>query len=311
MTDRIFDVSTIIVSYNTEILLSQCLISLFKETMDLSMEVIVVDNASSDNTCHIVRNHFPTVKLIINKENYGYAKANNIGIRASLGHYILLLNPDTVIVDKSIQRMVRFLDNNPEIGACGSRLFYPNGKYQRSAWPLPKMMSSLYEYSNLFNRIPILAHFLIPDWFDRPNQTRPVGYCTAACLLVAQRCIEEVGLMDENFFLYSEEVDWCNRMWKLNWQVFYLSESRVIHYDGGSQSDNLKRNKRMMRAQLQYLCKWYGPIYTLVYHMIVWICSLYHYIKLSFIQQKDLKESDLLSKRKAFYRAILTDRLID
>ena len=119
----------------------QCLRSVFEQTPNLSLEAIVVDNGSSDDSCHKVREEFPTVKLIANERNEGIAKADNQGIRESSGRHILLLNPDTIVLDRSIEFMVTFMDEHPHIGACGCKLFYPDGRYQRSAWPLPTILS--------------------------------------------------------------------------------------------------------------------------------------------------------------------------
>jgi len=309
MGDVVVDVTAIIVSYNTKDLLAECLHSVWEQTGDLLAEVIVVDNASTDGSCEMVKERFPKVHLISNKENVGFAKANNMAIQTSSGRYILLLNSDAVVIDDSVQRMVQFLDENPQIGACGCKLLFPDGRYQRSAWPLPKILSGIYGYSNLFDRIALFPRLLAPDWFDYPERTRAVGYCTAACLLVSRRCIEEVGLMDENFFLYSEEVDWCKRMWESKWQVFYLAEAKVVHYNGGSQRGYLRRKTRMISAELQYMRKWHGRIYSRAYQTVVWICILYNYLKLLGSQQHSRHADSLLLERRAFYRAVLRGRL--
>ena len=195
MIDSFPDVSVIIVSYNTKDLLATCLQSVVEQTPSLKLEVIVVDNASADGSCCVVREDFPTVQLIANERNEGIAKANNQGMRASSGRYILLLNPDTVVLDRSIERMVAFMDSHPQIGACGCTLFYPDGTYQCSAHPLPTVLSGIYHFTPLLKLIPpFLTRLLVPDWIDRSEQTRPVGFCMGACLLVSRTCVKDVGL---------------------------------------------------------------------------------------------------------------------
>lgn len=296
MKDSPPDVSVVTVSYNTKDLLAQCLQSVFEQTPSLKLEVIVVDNASSDDSCRMVREEFPTVQLIANENNEGIAKANNQGMRASSGRYILLLNPDTIVLARSIELMVAFMDSHPEIGACGCKLFYPDGTYQCSAHPLPTALSGFYHYAFLLKRIPFLAHLLVPDWIDRPDQTRAVGYCSTACLLVSRACIEDVGPMDESFFLYGDDVDWCNRMWHCGWPVFYLAEGRVIHYEGGSQGPDPMRRPRWMHGELQYMRKWHSVVYTHVYRMVVWVCCFLRYVRLQWRRLRTSDEAGLLSE---------------
>ncbi len=309
MTDGLPDVSVITVSYNSKDLLAQCLHSLFEQTPNLKLEVIVVDNASIDDSCRIVEEEFPTVRLIANKENLGIAKANNQAIEASSGRYILLLNPDTVVLDGAIERMVTFLDGQPRVGACGCKLMYPDGTFQRNTGRYPTLLTGLCQHSGLYERIPFLGRWLVPDLIDpQPDLTRPVDWCSAACLLVSRACVEDVGLMDERYFLYSDDVDWCKRMWQSNWPVFHLAEATVIHYEGASQSHNPRRYLRLLHGQLQYLRKWRGPVYARVYHMVVWVCNLYRYVKYRCRQLRTADETGFLSERVAFYRAVLTGR---
>jgi GT2 family glycosyltransferase len=253
----------------------------------------------------MVRDKYPRVHLIANAQNMGFAKGSNQGIRAAGGRYVLLLNPDTVVVDRSIERLVEFLETHPEIGACGGRLFYPNGEYQRSAHPLPTAVSGLYEYSALFTRVPLLARLLVSGWIDRPEETHAIGYSSAACLLVSRACLDDTGLIDEAFFLYGDDVDWCRRMWEAGWPVYYLAESHIIHHEGGSQGHQFGRRLREMRGELQYLRKWHGSAYTRLYQTIVWLCSLYRYLKFRLFQVLRPHETEKFSQYAAFYRAIL------
>ncbi len=306
------DVSVVIVSYNTRDLLAQCLRSIFSQTPSLKLEVIVIDNASSDDSCGLVREQFRKVQLITNEENGGFAKATNQGIRASSGRYILLLNPDTIVLDQAIEKMVRFMEAKPRAGACGCKLVFPNGDFQPSAFPFPSLLGGLFEYSGLFERLPLLGQWLAPDWLaSRIVQTRPVAWCSGACLLVSRACINDIGLLDESFYLYAEEVDWCQRMWRANWQVFYLIDAAVVHYLGASQDDDsgqLRRRLREVRSVLHYLRKWRGPHYTRAYQIILSICGSYRYLYCRFQPRRAADRTSALSQKLAYLQAIITAR---
>jgi GT2 family glycosyltransferase len=299
------ELSVVIVNYNTRQLLDSCLQSLFEQTLDHSMEVIVTDNASSDKSCEMLRERFPSVYLIENNENRGFARGVNEGIQVSRGRLILLLNPDTIILDHAIDRMVDFIDGVPLVGACCPMLRNEDGTYQRGTQPLPVLFSPLYQFSSLFERNPALARVLLPDWLDNPSTTHLVGYSSGACLLVKRACINEVGLLDENFFLYGEDVDWCQRMWNAGWQVVYFAGSSVLHHEGGSQAPDLTRRLREFNGELQYLRKWHGRTYTAGFMAIVWLCSLLRYIRLHWRQQHSHGEHGQLLSYLAFYRAVL------
>lgn len=303
------DVSVIIVSYNSADLLRRCLHSVMAETPNLMLEMIIIDNASNDYSCEMLREEFAQLRLIANETNYGFSKAVNQGLRASSGRYVLLLNPDTEIRDRSIERMVEFLDANPRIGACGSKLYFADGTYQRSALPLPTLLSVFYEYSALFERLPIVARLLKPKWIDRPGETRPVGYCSGACFLVSRECLNEVGLMDEAFFLYGEDVDWCRRMWEASCPVYFFAQSRAIHYEGGSQGINSTRRLRELKGEMQYLRKWHGALYTWGYLLLARLLSAYRYVVFRYRRYRNPENAELLSDFIEFYRAVLIGRL--
>jgi len=305
------DVSVVIVSYNTRDLLTECLRSVYRETQNLDLEVIVVDNASVDGSARMVQEEFSEASLIVNPENIGFAQATNLGIDASVGRYVLLLNPDTVILDRAIEHMVGFMDRHPKVGACGSRLVYPDGTFQRSFFPLPSLIGGIHLYSALFERIHFLGRIVAAEWIDpQPDRSRPVGYCSGACLLVSRRCLEEVGNLDGNYFLYTEEVDWCRRMWKAGWQVYYLAEAAVVHYLGASQTELAGgiRRLRQLSSDLYYLSKWHGKLYAYAYWAVVWICSCYRYFKRHWSLYRGRARPEELADDIAFHRAILVKR---
>lgn len=302
------DISTVIVSYNTRDLIKACLTSLLYETIDHSIEVIVVDNASTDGSCEMIRERFPSVCVLQTGDNLGFARAANLGIRASEGALVLLLNPDTVILDHAIDRLADFIHSSPSVGACCPMLLNTDGSYQRGTLPLPVLLSPLYEYSTLFERVPALARLLVPGWIDQPYQMHEVGYSSGACLLVKRACIQEVGLFDEDFFLYGEDVDWCRRTHERGWHIVYDPGSRVIHHEGGSQEPNLNRRLREMEGEVRYLRKWHGRAYAAGYRTLVWLLSLFRYVKLSAQRRQNSGDTARLSAYIAFYRTLLLGR---
>lgn len=279
MKPKAIDVSVLIVNYNTRELLDQCLASLYRHATNLNIEVMVADNASSDSSCQMVRIRYPAVHLIALPDNEGFARATNRLMQESTGRYVLLLNPDTVVLDRAVEHMVAFLDSNPRIGACGCRLFYADGRQQRNGFPMPTVLSGLFDYSPVTERLPHLVKWWLPDWPDRPDTTRPVGFISGACMLISRHCVQEIGPLDETFFLYGEDVDWCRRMWRCGWEVWYLAEGEVVHLLGASQSSSARRRLGELRGRLQYLRKWHGRPYVMAYLMLVRLCMVYRLAK--------------------------------
>lgn len=244
------DLTISIVSYNTSALLRDCLNSVYENIRDIKLEVIVVDNNSTDKSAEMLKKGFPQITLIQNKENVGFAKANNQALRKSKGRSFLLLNSDTVLSPNSLNTMVNFIDSHPKVGVVGCRLFYPDGSVQpwpcissnvwSSLWlalfgllnvkrllPGPRFRSFLGRY---FRRIMDkgMASYLGHYWDNRSVQE--VDQVSGACLLARRSAIEQTGLLDENFFMYGEDIDWCIRMKQEGWKVYLLSDVKVIHY---------------------------------------------------------------------------------
>jgi GT2 family glycosyltransferase len=303
MVDGQPDVSVVVVSYNTRELLAQCLSSIIAQTPDLGLEVIVVDNASVDGSPELVRHEFEKIRLIANGANVGLARANNQGIRAASGRYVLLLNPDTVILDRAIEQMVHFMDAHPEAGICGPRLVYPDGADQRSTYPFPSLSGAPWQFLGLYSRYPTLGRWLAPEWIDfRPAITREVGWCGGACLMIARARLGSVGLSDENFF-YADDVDLCRRTWQSGWRVYYFAEARVVHFEGASQ-DSLRRRQRILQGEIRYLRKWRGPAYAATYRTLVRLFCLYHSLKIGLRARAGAAGADAQSPDDAFCQAV-------
>jgi len=214
-------ISIIIVSFNTKALLKKCL-----DSIKGNHEIIVVDNASTDGSAKMVKENFPKVKLIVNKKNLGFGAANNQGIKTASGDYLLLLNSDTVVINDAPLKMADFLASNQQIGVVGCRLLNPDGSLQPSAGPFPNLKVA---FAMLF-----LEHWLKNLVRASYPQTAEVDWVMGAALMVKKEVIDKAGLMDEGIFMYMDEVEWCFRIKKAGFKVFFYSEAQITHVFGGS-----------------------------------------------------------------------------
>lgn len=219
------DVTIIVVNWNTKDYLVQCLASIFVETHGISFEVIVVDNGSTDGSVELVKYGFPQVKLIANAENKGFPAANNQGIACSNGRYVLLLNSDTVVLDRAIQKLVTFVDQHPEAGAAGGLML----RRDRTIDPIC--------FLTRFDAIGVWQYYLLWHKVKKNNlacKFWETDILLGAFMLVQQKVIQQIGGMDESFFLMSEDTDWCLRIRQVGWKIYYYPDSKIIHY--GSES---------------------------------------------------------------------------
>lgn len=230
------DLSTIIVNYNVKELLRKCLQSIFDFQKGLNFEVIVVDNHSEDQSTKMVQQYFPIVKLIDNKRNLGFSAASNQGIKESRGRYILLLNPDTEFTLDGISEMIMFMDSFPQVGICGPKMVDPRGETHFSARSFPSYLTAISSHQSILNRLfphnPLSKKYLLKDQ-DR-NQRKEVDWISGSCLLTKRSVFEKIGLLDEQFFIYVEDVDFCYRAKKAGFSVYYFPNSVVIHHIGKS-----------------------------------------------------------------------------
>jgi len=230
------DVTIVIVSYNVANFLNDCLYSIKKETR-CSYEVIVVDNYSEDNTVEIVQNQHPDIKLIKNQSNEGFAKANNRGFKIAKGRYILMLNPDTVILDKAIDKLVRLMDTHPKAGACGPKNLNPDLSLQHNCHHFPSLIMAFFECLQLRRFFPekrLFGREHMTYWtYDK---VRDVDWITGCSLMIRKTALDGVGFLDENYFIYSEECDFCYRLKKNKWKVLFFPGASITHYYGQSSS---------------------------------------------------------------------------
>ena len=219
-----------IVNYNTKNLLQQCLQSIFSSPARLKYQVYVVDNHSLDESSKMVESLFSNVFLIRNDQNKGFARSNNQVVRMTNSKYVLILNPDVIVIPGSIDPLVDFMDRYPEIGTLGCKLLYPNHSIQFSCRRYPNasmiLLRGLYGDS-LFPHANIFRRYLMADWDH--SSIAEVDWVMGSCMMLRRKALEETGLFDEGFFMYYEDVDLCLRMWK-DWKVCYYPHSYMIHH---------------------------------------------------------------------------------
>lgn len=226
------DVSIIIVSWNTSALTTSCLASLPAAARAVRWEAWVIDNASTDDSVAAIRTRYPDVHLVANATNVGFAAANNQGIRASTGRFVLLLNSDTVMAPLALDRLVAFADDHPRAGVVGPMLVNPDGSYQTGPTPYPSVLNELLSVTGLGRRVSHRGYPSRP--LSRARQVQRTDYVGGACMLGRRAAIDEVGGLDEGYFMYSEEPDWCWRMRSRGWEVWYTPDATVTHFGGQS-----------------------------------------------------------------------------
>lgn len=249
--------SIIIVNWNTRALLAECLKSLVDTLTGISYEIWVVDNASSDDSLAMLARDFPAVQVIANRENVGFARANNQAMAQSQGKFMLLFNSDAVAIPGSIAALLQLAQNQAHVGMVGAHLLNTDGSFQASYTSFPTLWQEFLILSGLGR---MLYGRYYPSHGPAENEgAQGVDYVEGACMLVRREAFEQVGGLDENFFMYAEEVDWCCSMKKAGWQVWYQPAARIIHH--GSGSSNERRTKRegdLYQSRVRFFRKHYG-----------------------------------------------------
>ncbi len=231
-------VSVIIVSWNAKEYLVQCLKSLSSGAGQYAMEVIVVDNASTDGSPEEVETNYPHVCLIRNKTNLGFAKGNNIGIRACKGRYICLVNSDVEVLENCIPRLLEYLESHPDVGMVGPRIIGSNAKLQRSCRGFPSlwnMFCRALALDVICPRTKLFGGYLMHYWGQ--DTLSAVAILSGCFWLVRREALVKVGLLDEDFFMYGEDMDWCKRFWSCGWRLTFVPGAEAIHYGGASSAN--------------------------------------------------------------------------
>jgi N-acetylglucosaminyl-diphospho-decaprenol L-rhamnosyltransferase len=238
------DLGIVIVSFNVRELLAACLNSVVASLAlsQLDARIIVLDNASADGSAAMVREQFPGVQLIASQRNLGFAAANNVGMcdlipnsesrisKFQVPRHVLLLNPDTEVWGEALAVLVHFLDEHPDVGAVGARLLYPDGRLQHGAFHFPGVVQTFFDFFPTHR-------WLTDSWLNGrysqaayANGPFPIDHPLGACLMVRAEAIRQIGLMDEQFFMYCEEIDWCLRLKRAGWQIYCVPQAEVVHH---------------------------------------------------------------------------------
>lgn len=246
------DLSIIILNYKQKGLVKQCIKGILSARPQLKYEVIVVDNNSQDGCLFAVKELFksssapplttpsllaklepslPPLITIQAKQNLGFAAGNNLGIKKAQGKYVLILNPDIAVVARGLEKMIEFMENHSQIGIIGPKLINPDGSVQDSCrrfpnWPIPLFRRTI--FGQLPRAKKILRHYLMADWNHESNA--PVDWLFGACLLIRKSALDKIGLFDERFFMYFEDLDLCRRFWEAGFSVYYFAEVEMVHY---------------------------------------------------------------------------------
>lgn len=261
------DLSVVIVSWNTCELLASCLQSLFETAAGLAPEIIVVDNASTDGSADMVRNRFPQVRLIENADNIGFARANNQAIARSQGRYVLLLNSDTEVRPEAVETLVRFIDETPRAGGAGPYLLNADGTQQPSCYPLLTPWREFWRLLFL-ERVWRRATYDMARWDT--TTPREVGVIKGACLLVRREALDQVGMLDPQYFMYSEELDLCYRLQQAEWHLYWVPGARVVHY-GESSTRQMAQAMyvQLYRSKVQFYRKTGGRARARLFKMLL------------------------------------------
>lgn len=227
------DVSIIIVAWNVREPLYNCLKSVNNETKGIDFEVIYIDNASKDGSVEMVIEEFPEVKVIQNEKNEGFIKANNQGIEISKGRYVLLLNSDTIILDNAIVKTIKFADTHPEAAVVGCKVLNPDRTLQNNCFMYPSILNMFLSATYLYKIFPKSKFFGRErmTWWDF-NDVREVETVCGCFSLVRKKAIRQVGLMDDMYFVYGDDPDWCYRFKQAGWKIMFTPEPKIIHYGG-------------------------------------------------------------------------------
>jgi GT2 family glycosyltransferase len=267
------DLSISIVNYNNRECLAACLESIYSHAPDVRFEVVIVDNGSCDGSREFVKQAFPSARLIENLENRGFAKANNQGIEVSRGRYVLSLNNDTIIKNGTLAGLVRFMQEHPDAGACGPKVLNQDGTFQRQCRrSFPTLFSSLSYFlklHKLFPRSECFGRYLMTHRdCEEGGEVDSVSGC---CLMVRREVIEKVGILDENFIMYGDDLDWCYRIKQAGWKVCYVPDVEIVHL-GGQSSRRLpcKCVVLFYRAMGIFYRKHYAQQHTFIVNAVVY-----------------------------------------
>jgi len=259
------DISIIIVNWNTQKLLRDCLQSINDTVRDVTFEIIVVDNASEDGSVLMLREEFPGVTLIENRDNRGFGAANNQAFAIMRGTYALLLNTDIVLTDNAIYELFSFMETHPDTAMACGQLLNRDGSKQNSIANFPTLLTLMANISFL--------EYLFPKRFPskRYKHAEPIEIESAigACLIVRKKAMDKVGIFDERYFFFFEETDWAYRMCSAGWKIYHVPSAMIYHLQGQSIGRNVRSRIEYYRSRYHFFKKWNGRPYTIAIYIVI------------------------------------------
>lgn len=296
------DLSIIIVNWNTKDLLRECLHSLQEGFVALATEIHVVDNGSTDGSIEMVESEFPQIILTKNYSNLGFARANNLALRSATGRFLLLLNSDTVVRSGAVEGLIQTMEADSSIGVAGLQLLNSDGSLQNSICTFPSLLTELTNKSIL--RLLFPSRF--PGKEHRITAPKAVEAIIGSCMLVRKEAVEEVGLLDEDFFFFLEETDWCLRMHKAGWKVVFDPRYSIFHLQGKSAAKvNVRARIEYWRSRYTYFRKHFGMLTRCVLSAGLLVRLLCSICLLSLANAATLFASPVTRRKLRVYIAIL------
>jgi GT2 family glycosyltransferase len=275
---KIPDLSILIVNWNSAHFLDECLQSIYADTLDLTLEIVVVDNASYDGSREMVADRFPEVTFIQNPVNEGFARANNMAFGRSRGQYVLFLNPDTELVGPALGAMLTFLKTTPDAGIVGPKLLNSDRSVQTtSIMRFPSLLNEALDFEFLHRTLPKFPLWNIGPLFGSPPASGVVVEAiSGACMMMPRKVFEEVGLFDTNYFMFSEDLDLCYKVRKAGWKTYYCGEAVLVHHGGGSTASAPDgfRTVMIQAAHVGFIRKRRGTSQALFYKRAMVIVAL-------------------------------------
>jgi hypothetical protein len=302
------ELTVVVVSFNTARLLEACLASLERALAaapELPGRIVVVDNASRDGSADMVRARFPTVELRALSRNLGFAAANNLVLRELRSPFALLLNPDTEVIGDAPAALVRFLRAHPRAGVVGGRLVYADGSFQHSCFAFPTLAMSFLDFFPVNHR---LADSRLNGRYPRSRYERPfqIDHPLGACMAVRRAALERVGLMDEGFFMYCEEVDLCRRIKAAGWEIWYAPDATVVHHE--AQATGQFRGEMLLqlhRSRFRFFGKHYPPRYGRAARAIVRLGLLRDLVRSAAQRARGEVDAGEWRRRRVVYERLL------
>jgi GT2 family glycosyltransferase len=305
------DLSIISVNWNSLDYLRECITSIYQWVGEISYEVIVVDNASPADDVDCLKQQFPALKVIKSKENLGFAGANNLGFRHSLGRCVLFLNPDTKLVSPAINVMLRAFYSLPQPGAVGCKLLNADLSVQTSSiMKFPRILNTILQVEYLRLRWPRL--WGIAPLFSTSHQPVEVEAISGACMLIRRDTFEKVGMFSEDYFMYSEDLDLCYRMTRAGFKNYYVGQGAIVHY-GGRSSTPKWQTVMKTRAELRFCDKSYGRLYGLLFRIALALNAIARLLVVDLLRvlRSGRDENEKLNSAAARWRAILAALLTE